>query len=263
MGGWYATKKLRDKQIGMNTLKRFAGCAIVAMAIAATGCEPAAEKNTAASNDATPQIAGEMRSVMREGKLGPVVAIDTISNAAHLYGLGPVEYLAGEIMVVDGRGYVSAVKDDTIAVRETLNIKAPFFGYARIERWKEMDIPDTIASLGQLETFLTENTIAERRPFFFKVSAVVDSATIHVMSLPSGARIASPQEAHALGRKEFQVLNKKAELLGFFSTTHQATFTHHNTFVHIHLLTEDRKAMGHLDALAMQKGTTRLYLPQQ
>lgn len=227
------------------------------------GCEQTARKNAATSAGTAPQIAGEMRKVMREGELGPVIAIDTISNAAHLYGLGPAEYLSGEIMVLDGEGYLSTVKDGAIEVTETLNIKAPFFGYARIESWKEVDIPDTIASLKQLERFLTENTSQEMNPFFFKVTATVDSANFHVMALPKGTPITSPQEAHTLGRKDFQVQGKEAELLGFFSTEHQAVFTHHDTFVHIHLLMDDLKEMGHLDALWIRKGTARLFVPQQ
>lgn len=225
-------------------------------------CQPASEKNNAAYDNTSPQIVGQMRKVMREGELGPVIDLDTISNSQHLYGIGPVEYLSGEILILDGKGYHSTVKDDIVVVTETMKMKAPFFGYARIEKWKEVKMPDTIVTLRQLELFLLKNSVKESRPFFFKVSATLDSAHIHVMALPKGAKVTSPQEAHALGRRNFQLADKKAELLGFFSTEHQSVFTHHDTFVHIHLLTDDLKNMGHLDALSIRKGTARLFLSQ-
>jgi len=69
----------------------------------------------------------------------------------------------------------------------------------------------------------------------------------------------SPQEAH---QNELYIKLKKqdAELLGFFSTEHKGVFTHHDSNVHIHVITADRKKMGHLESMAIKKGTARLYI---
>jgi acetolactate decarboxylase len=50
-------------------------------------------------------------------------------------------------------------------------------------------------------------------------------------------------------------------MVGFFSTEHQAVFTHHDTFMHLHLMTEDKKQMGHLEELRFKPGQMRLLLP--
>ncbi|HEX7414529.1 MAG TPA: heavy metal-binding domain-containing protein [Bacteroidia bacterium] len=103
-------------------------------------------KTNPSKNDVN--IVGAMKNVMRKGELYATIDIDTIENKQHLFGLGPIEYLTGEIMLMDGKGYKSVViNDSTMQVTETFAVKAPFFGYATIESWKETEIPDSILTI--------------------------------------------------------------------------------------------------------------------
>jgi acetolactate decarboxylase len=43
-------------------------------------------------------VAGAMKNVMWKGQLFGTIDLDTIFNKQHLYGLGPVEYLTGELL---------------------------------------------------------------------------------------------------------------------------------------------------------------------
>lgn len=145
----------------------------------------------------SPKIIGAMKNVMHKGEMAGIIDIDTISNKQHLYGLGPVEYLTGEILLLDGKGYKSGVVDDTVMyVTETFAIKAPFLGYANIDRWTEVEIADSISTVNQLETMLDLTTKNFPRPFFFKLTATVDKAGIHIVNLPKGTKVSSPEEAH-------------------------------------------------------------------
>lgn len=227
------------------------------------------QSNSSNQSEAAPQgsnaltIIGAMKNVMHKGELFAIIDIDTIKNKTHLYGLGPLEYLQGEIMIVDGKGYKSIVANDTtMQVTETMKMKAPFFGYANIDSWIEAEFPDSISNVKQLETFLDLTTKNYPRPFFFKLTASIDSATIHIVNLPSGSKVSSPEEAHK-GQKNFDLINTAVEMIGFFSTEHQTIFTHHDTYVHIHLITDDKQKMGHLEELSFKKGTAKLYLPTQ
>ena len=101
------------------------------------------------------KIVGQMKNVMWKGQLFGTINLDTITNKTNLYGLGPVEYLAGEILIIDGKSYKSTVtSDSTMKVEETYDIKAPFFGYANILEWTEQTLPDSIQTIQQLETYL-------------------------------------------------------------------------------------------------------------
>ena len=216
---------------------------------------------TAQSLDSTVKVVGAMKNVMWKGQLYGTISLDTISPRQHLYGLGPVEYLAGEISIIDGHAYRSTVlTDSTMQVDETFELKAPFFVYASVENWNEQNLPDSIQSIPQLENYLNQITQNATRPFAFRLSGIVDEASIHVVNLPKGSMVRSPQEAHQ-GLKSFQLSNREADIIGFFSTVHQAIFTHHNSFVHMHILTKDKKQMGHLDEVLFKKGAMKLYLP--
>lgn len=207
------------------------------------------------------RVVGAMRNVMWKGQLYGNIWLDTIANKRHLYGLGPVEYLSGEILIIDGQCYKSRVLNDTsMAVEQTYDLRAPFFGYSHIENWQSIDLPDTITTIPQLEAFLDKLTQEATRPFMFKMSGRVEEASIHVVNLPKGATVSSPDEAHQ-GLTNYQLANVKADIVGFFSTQHKAILTHHDTFLHLHLITADRQKMGHLDEVNFVKGEMKLYLP--
>lgn len=209
------------------------------------------------------KIVGAMKNVMWKGQLYGNIHLDTIANKKHLYGIGPVEYLSGELMIFDGKSYKSTVlSSTTMKVEETFDVKAPFFGYANIKKWQEQQLPDSIQTIPQLENYLDQITKTAKRPFMFKLSGIVETAKIHVVNLPKGAKVSSPDEAHE-GQVDFTINEEASDIIGFFSTTHKAIFTHHDTFLHMHLLTADKTKMGHIDEMTLQKGSAILYLPRQ
>ncbi len=206
-------------------------------------------------------ISGAMMNVMHKGELWGTINLDTIADKKHLYGIGPLEYLTGEILIIDGRCYKSEVVTDTrMKVSETFQLKAPFFGYTHVAAWKDLVLPDSIIELSQLEHFLNAATENYPRPFFFKILAQVEQANIHVVHLQAGSKVSSPQEAHQ-GQKNYEVRDEEVEMIGFFSTEHQAILTHHDSWVHIHLITQDRTQMGHLESVKLKKGSAKLFLP--
>lgn len=204
-----------------------------------------------------------MKEVMWKGELEGKIALDTIANTQNLYGLGPAEYLSGEILILDGKSYKSSVISETeMKVEESFDLKAPFFGYAHIEQWEKVMLPDSVRTIPQLEHYLEETTKMNPRPFFFKLSGEVEEANIHVVNLPKGTKVSSPQEAHQ-GQKNYKLHNRDSEILGFFSTRHKGIFTHHDSFLHLHLITKDKEKMGHLDEMLLKKENIILYLPLQ
>lgn len=209
------------------------------------------------------QVVGAMRNVMWKGELAGTIDLDTLSDKEHLIGLGPVEYLAGELMLVDGKSYISVVASDTtMQVEETFAAKAPFFVYARVPEWQERTVPDSIQTLQQLELYLDAETKNSKRPFPFKLSGQIEQAIIHIVNLPAGSTVSNPDEAHQ-GQVNYQLGQEEVVVAGFFSTEHKAVFTHHDTFMHLHLITKDCSKMGHLDEVAFKPGSLTLYLPKE
>jgi acetolactate decarboxylase len=176
--------------------------------------------------------------------------------------MGPVAYLKGEITVVDGKAYRAVVAaDGGMEVAAADGLTAPFFGYANIAKWRNVPLPDSVVSLPQLEAFLLHGAGAGQGAYFFRLTAVVATANVHIVNLPAGRKVSSPEEAHE-GQKNYNIKTKEVELIGFFSTAHQTIFTKHDTYLHVHLITADRQQMGHLEELQLKAGTARLYLPE-
>lgn len=207
------------------------------------------------------KVAGAMRNVMWEGKLSGVIDIDTISGRKQLYGIGPVEYLTGEILIADGKAYKATVVDDTtMRVEETFEIKAPFFVYAQVSRWKEQLLPDSVQNLVQMEAYISKAR-KNTEPFAFRVVGEAETASIHIVNLPKGTKVNAPDDVR-IGQVDYILRNEEVMLVGFYSTQHQGIFTHHDSFIHIHLLTASQSKLGHLDQIKFRIGSAKLYLPE-
>lgn len=216
--------------------------------------------NSKKPDTTTITVVGAMRNVMMKGELQGTISLDTIQNNKHLYGLGPIEYLSGEILIVDGHAYQSKVVDDaTMQVEESFTMRAPFFVYANVNEWHQHKLPDSIKTHKQLESFLDQISKTVKTPFAFKLEGDIETANIHVVNLPTGSIVRSPQDAHQ-GQVNYKVTNEPVEIIGFFSRKHKSIFTHHDSFVHMHLITGDKKMMGHLDGATFKKEKIQLWI---
>lgn len=206
-----------------------------------------------------PTIIGAMKRVMWSGELQGNISLDTISKP-HVFGMGPLAYLRGELLLWDGTVYTARVADNGAAkVDIDPKVEAPFFAYAHVPNWTEVSIPDSVYNMQQLESYIAA-LFPERTAYsMFRLEGLVDSTVIHIVNLPEGSTVRSPQEAHK-GKVSYTHTNAHVQILGFFSRNHQGIFTHHDSFLHLHLITSDRSAMGHVDALHWTPGSMKLLL---
>ncbi len=240
---------------------------LILIAALPAGCGPNASQDHQASAAASsvrpapksPRIVGAMRNVMWKGELFARIDFDTLTRREHLYGLGPIEGLQGEFMVFNGEGYKATVVNDAPYVEQTFAIRAPFAGYDYIGSWQPVALADSVRTIEALDRFL-DALSGDSDGYFFRIEAAIDSAKYHIMALPSGTEVSSPDDAHTLGRRYFSY-SGAADLLGFYSTQHAGVFTHHDTHTHIHILSADRAHLGHLDDLVLSPGGHTLYLP--
>ena len=205
-------------------------------------------------------ITSAMRNVMWKGELAEKIHLDTISNREGLMGIGPIAYLKGEITICDGEAYVSRVlTDSTMIVEKTYDVGAPFFVHYNVKEWVAQSLPDSIRNIAQLEAFIVEVSQGMPAPFAFKLVGEISSGIIHIQNLADGSVVTSPKEAHA-GQTNYTLGQESVKVVGFYSQEHKAVFTHHDTFLHLHLITADEQKMGHLDEVDF--GAMTLYLPK-
>lgn len=217
----------------------------------------------ASREDVQVQVTGAMRNVMWKGELQGTIDLDSLQDKENLYGLGPVEFLAGEILVLDGESFVSRVlTDSTMSITKTFQIKAPFFVHAQESTWEPVTLPDSVTELRSLEKFIDVVMASRKNPFAFRLTGKISKATIHVVNLPPGSAVSSPDEAHQ-GQVNYELVGDDVEALGFFSRRHKGIFTHHDTNMHLHLITRDKSMMGHVDKLEFDRGAMKLWLSSQ
>jgi len=205
------------------------------------------------------KVVGAMKNVMSNGELGGIINIDTITNKEGLYAIGPKSYLQGELLVVDGKSYLSTVtSDSTMKVEQTFDVSAPFLVYGNVNEWKEIQLPSNLKTIQDLETFVDSASKQMKRPFTFKLEGQIEKGIIHIQNLAEGSKVSSPKEAHR-GQVNYNLEKEDVTIVGFFSTKHKGIFTHHDSFIHLHLITADRNKMGHLDKVEFQ--TMKLFLP--
>ncbi|MCX2839631.1 acetolactate decarboxylase [Salinimicrobium sp. MT39] len=218
------------------------------------------KKDPTVEHAAGVSIIGAMRNVMLKGDLQDRLSLDTIANKTGLYGLGPLSHLQGELLINDGKNYISRVTTNgSLEVKKSYDASAPFFVYSNVDKWEEIVLPDSIATIQDVEKYIGERTSKISSPFAFKLKGTVAHAKIHVLNLPEGAKVSSPAEAHE-NQVDYDIKNEKAEIIGFYSTEHKGVFTHHDSNTHMHLITADELKMGHLDELQIENMS--LYLPE-
>lgn len=207
-------------------------------------------------------VTGAMSNVMKKGQLEGTINLDTIQDKVNLFGLGPKEYLKGELLIIDGKSFVSSIEEDgSIKMEETFDVKAPFFVYANASNWREEALPEKVNTLSDLEQYIDAKTKAEKRPLLFKLKGIFTRVDFHIQNLPEGAVVKSSKDAHQ-GQGKFVRENVEGEIIGFFSTEHQTVFTHHDSFIHIHFINSEQTEMGHVDDLLLDgKEEVILYLP--
>ena len=208
--------------------------------------------------------AGEMHHVMHKGDLSTHASLDTLLNLPHLVALGPVAGMKGEITVINSTAFVTRAKGTTASTEEVKDADASFLVYAQVPKWKSVPLPTWVRDQQTLiqyaERIAKEEKYLISNPFPFMVSGQVNSAQIHVVNKQD--KEPHTHDNHEKIKVYFQIpANTPVTLVGFFSVRHQGVFTHHDSFAHLHLVTDDKKLSGHLDQLQLKPGKCSLLIP--
>jgi len=96
----------------------------------------------------------------------------------------------------------------------------------------------------------------------FLVRATALRAHYHIQNFQSKAEELT-HAAHDKAKVFFDVTNALVQLVGFFSNRDEdgGLFVHPGETVHIHLVSDDHKSMGHLESVTLFPGA-KLFLPE-
>jgi len=206
------------------------------------------------------QILGQMRRMFTAHDIGPNVSLAKVNEAQHVYGLGPLAGLHGEITVLDGQIFVSRAGGKRPKVTIEPDSKAIFLVFEAVSAWRSISLPTNVSNESDLATFL-EKQLPKNTRSAFRVRGVAAAARHHVLNY-KGTPENLTHEAHDRAKVIYDVANEPVELVGFFTNREGdgGLFVHMGQTIHVHLITKDLKEMGHLEAIRLQPGA-ELLLP--
>jgi len=198
----------------------------------------------------TVEYYGALKNIMHKGDLSSKVQLSVLDSFEHIYALGAMENLKGEIQVLDGKPFNSIVSGDSLVFDYTLDKNATLLVYAEVKDWHSINIPNYVKTKSDFEKYIIteaeKKDINTSKPFPFLVEGAFDLINWHVINWKDGDKDHS-HEKHIKSGLHGELNDMEARFLGFYSDAHHSIFTHHTTNMHIHMKTKNDRIAGHVD----------------
>ena len=200
---------------------------------------------------------GAQRETVMHGKLAAALDLRTLTKVPHLYAVGPIEELRGEVTIAEGRPSLARVgTDGAVRVSESFEAGAPFLVWAQVPTWQTLPIPHEVHSFAELETFVPRAAASAgldpQQPLPFLIRGEQNLIEFHVLNRVGDAP--HGMEMHKKIQVVFELAQVDAIIVGFHSAAHRGIFTPMDSAMHIHFQTADNGKSGHIQKLKLGKG---------
>ena len=196
------------------------------------------------------RVVGQLRSIHREGDASARLRLDTVVRQ-HLYAIGPVADLQGEIVINDGELTISRVVNGTVQTHHDATTSAALLAYGVIEQWTPLCTTDGSTTLDGLATLLKRHSSSDD-PVWIKITTTVEHLDWHVIHWPSGTPIdALDHKRHAAYGSDS---TSPITIIGVYAPAGQGVITHHASPLHLHALTERGEAV-HIESVTLPSET--------
>ena len=147
---------------------------------------------TSSTSKSSVKVVGEMKDVMWKGDLKGKIATDSL-NSKETYGLGPIEFLKGEIVVFEGQSYVSKVVDSILhKVSKVPSVSAPFFVYSSNSDLKIVKFNRENYTLKELEEYVNLVYKDYDQPLLIRIDGVFEDIKLHSVNPVSYTHLTLP-----------------------------------------------------------------------
>lgn len=204
---------------------------------------------------------GGMKEVLHDGKTERRVGLAEVTKEPHVYGVGAVEGLAGEIVILDGEAWVARREGSgvrTARVSGDNDAGATLLVAAGVPRWSGVTLDRSLVTR-EFEDFLATQgeTMGLPSPFPFVVTGTLDAVEFHVVDgrCPMGDQ--QPGGSMTPAAAGATLRGTEGTLVGFFAEDMAGLVTHHGSRVHVHVLIAGdgpEPRMGHVDSLTVHAG---------
>jgi acetolactate decarboxylase len=198
---------------------------------------------------------GAQRQVLA-GDLTPRATLRDYMGVPHLYALGPLAGLQGEVTVIDGTPLVTTLPGGLMRVEQSFDHRACFLVHAEVPRWRWIEQAAELAAWATLAPLLRHAAmdagLEAAGPLPFRITGRATAGTVHVLDRRDD-HPHSPERHEAI-KVRFPVAAEEVEVIGFHSDQHHGIFVPKDSPLHAHLAARGRVFAGHVDALRLDAG---------
>jgi alpha-acetolactate decarboxylase len=234
---------------------------LAVLAVSSLACDKRTGHSTSNLNAGVRvQSWGELRAIMHAGDRTTKVGLGDLAGLSHLYAIGALSELRGEVTVVDGKAWL-AYPGDGNALRVQRHggsqEKATLLVAAQVPSWQQRRITEGLADPNLDEAVVKlarASGLDTRRPFPFLIEGRLSEVSFHVIDgrrVPAGADHGGHLRG-AVTRTEQQL---QATIVGFYSERHAGVFTHMGERTHLHVVASSPEVSGHVDAVTVAAGS--------
>ena len=181
-------------------------------------------------------VGSQRQTIMTEDRAAHL-DLRTLKGRSHLYGIGPIEGLTGEVTIADSRPSLARVgADQLVHATESYEAGVPFFVWAEVSVWQTQELPE-LRTYAELEKLVGEAGAKAglTQAFPFVMTGRPKLIDFHIVN-------ATPDtKAHKKIQIPFELHSQDATFVGFWSSQHQGIFTPMGTNMHVHFQTLDNK----------------------
>ncbi len=224
----------------------------------------AASTASAAVPPGTGSIVGTLGDIATD-RLDGQTAISTLvdDDKERLWALGMPHGLDRELLIEGGRISSGGFDRHRYVLAHPHDAAAAFLIHAKVTRWMELPVPDTVRTFAELEAFIGDAGAkvgySGELPFVFRLRArarYLKWFVVGGMGNHAPAPRLSFERARVLGGLDDALI----EAVGFYSRNHRGTATNPHSNMHIHFrTTEGSPFVAHLDdEIELDAGATVL-----
>lgn len=199
---------------------------------------------------------GALRQIMHEGKYEGRILLKDLPQE-HLFGLGAMKELQGEILIMDEKPLLATVENKQPMLRQSEAAEATLLVYAQVPAWDTIQVVQSGTISDLIAKELATRNLSEPSPFILLGKA--EKVHYHIINFDVAKGDFSK---HREGAFQEVLTNSNVHVLGFYATQAKGIYTHHDSHVHMHFKTSEGDKSGHVDEVSFGKESVQLLLPK-
>ncbi len=210
--------------------------------------------------DGTVRQWGSMREALAEGKTQGRVSLGEADRKPHAVGLGALEGLNGEALILDGASWTARVeRADRLRVEAgDTDARATFLAVAYVPSWIAVPLTDDIAA-DQFDSALRDLAAAAglnvSSPIPFVIEGELEGLRGHVINGQCPLRASQAEIGTERTPYRVSIDHADGTLVGFYAENSAGQLTHHDSRIHVHvLLRGDNPLVAHVDEVGVGAG---------